>query len=113
MKKEEKDLKQDKSEFSEKMKEMGWREIDRQERPAILQKSNPRNSKTRITIYLDSDLVEFFKETAEQTDEGYQTLINRALRSAIKTESVAPEQIKESLLNDKKFLQSLKNALAI
>ena len=113
MKKEEKDLKEENSEFAEKMKEMGWREIDRRERPAILQKSSLQGNKKRITIYLDADLVKFFKEAAEQTDEGYQTLINRALRSVVESENALPEQIKENLLSDKEFLRNLKNALAI
>jgi uncharacterized protein (DUF4415 family) len=113
MKKEKKDLEEENSEFAEKMKEMGWREIDRRDRPAILQKSSLQGNKERITIYLDADLVKFFKEAAEQTDEGYQTLINSALRSVVESENALPEQIKEKLLSDKEFLQSLKNALAI
>ena len=36
--------------------------------------------KTRITIYLDDDVLEAFRERAERTGQGYQTLINAALR---------------------------------
>jgi len=35
--------------------------------------------KTRITIYLDDEIVQEFKKQAEKTGKGYQTLINEAL----------------------------------
>lgn len=37
--------------------------------------------KTRITIYLDDEILREFKNQSEQTGKGYQTLINDALRS--------------------------------
>jgi len=39
--------------------------------------------KTRITIFLDDDVIEAFRAQAEAEGKGYQTLINAALRSAI------------------------------
>jgi uncharacterized protein (DUF4415 family) len=36
--------------------------------------------KTRITILLDSDILEAFRERAESAGRGYQTMINEALR---------------------------------
>ena len=39
--------------------------------------------KTRITIYLDNDVLEAFRGHAETTGSGYQTLINRALREYV------------------------------
>ena len=36
--------------------------------------------KTRITIYLDDDVLETFRERADQAGRGYQTMINDALR---------------------------------
>jgi len=36
--------------------------------------------KTRITIYLDNEIVQEFKKQAEKTGKGYQTLINEALK---------------------------------
>jgi uncharacterized protein (DUF4415 family) len=36
--------------------------------------------KTRITIYLDDDVLEEFRERADSTGRGYQTMINEALR---------------------------------
>lgn len=39
--------------------------------------------KTRITIMLDDDLIEFFKARAEAQGTGYQTMINATLRSSV------------------------------
>jgi uncharacterized protein (DUF4415 family) len=40
----------------------------------------PAKGKTRITIYLDDEILRRFKATSEATGKGYQTLINEALR---------------------------------
>ena len=39
--------------------------------------------KTRITIMLDKDVIETFRERAEARGIGYQTAINEALRAAL------------------------------
>jgi uncharacterized protein (DUF4415 family) len=36
--------------------------------------------KTRITIFLDDDILEAFRERADASGRGYQTMINEALR---------------------------------
>jgi len=36
--------------------------------------------KTRITIFLDDDVLQLFRGRAEETGRGYQTMINDALR---------------------------------
>ena len=38
------------------------------------------HGKTRITIYLDDDVLQEFRERADAAGRGYQTLINDALR---------------------------------
>jgi uncharacterized protein (DUF4415 family) len=43
--------------------------------------------KTRITIFLDDDILNAFKERATTSGKGYQTLINEALRISISPES--------------------------
>jgi len=43
--------------------------------------------KTRITIFLDDDILAAFKERAAQSGKGYQTLINEALRLVLSPES--------------------------
>jgi uncharacterized protein (DUF4415 family) len=40
--------------------------------------------KTRITIMLDDDVIAFFRDKAEAQGAGYQTMINAALRDAMK-----------------------------
>jgi uncharacterized protein (DUF4415 family) len=43
--------------------------------------------KTRITIFIDDDILAAFRTRAEQEGKGYQTLINAALRAAIQPEA--------------------------
>lgn len=45
--------------------------------------------KTRITIYLDNEVLESFREQAEANGVGYQTLINQVLREHIQRGSEA------------------------
>jgi uncharacterized protein (DUF4415 family) len=40
----------------------------------------PQPGKTRITIFLDDDILEEFRERADAAGRGYQTMINEALR---------------------------------
>jgi len=39
----------------------------------------PTTGKTRITLYLDNEVLEHFRALSEKTGRGYQTLINEAL----------------------------------
>lgn len=39
--------------------------------------------KTRITIMLDDDVIEFFRAKAEAQGTGYQTMINSALKEMV------------------------------
>jgi uncharacterized protein (DUF4415 family) len=45
--------------------------------------SRPAKRKTRITIYLDDEVLSQFRSLSEQSGKGYQTLINAALRSRL------------------------------
>ena len=40
----------------------------------------PQKGKTRITIYIDTDIVKDFRVRADKAGYGYQTMINEALR---------------------------------
>jgi uncharacterized protein (DUF4415 family) len=44
----------------------------------------PTAGKTRITLYLDNEVLEHFRALSEKTGRGYQTLLNEALRTEIK-----------------------------
>jgi len=39
-----------------------------------------QRGKTRITIHLDDEVLDAFRERADQAGRGYQTMINEALR---------------------------------
>jgi uncharacterized protein (DUF4415 family) len=43
----------------------------------------PSKGKTRITIMLDDDVLEYFRAKAEGEGTGYQTMINSTLRAAL------------------------------
>ena len=45
--------------------------------------ARPVKRKTRITIYLDDEVLATFRSLSEQSGKGYQTLINAALRTRL------------------------------
>lgn len=45
------------------------------------------DGKTRITLYLDNDILEAFRTEAAARGKGYQTLINEALRHAMQPDA--------------------------
>ncbi len=42
-----------------------------------------RSGKTRITLYLDNEVLDAFRSRAEKLGKGYQTLINEALQESL------------------------------
>ncbi len=57
--------------------------------------------KTRITIYLDDEVIDAFRERAEKLGRGYQTLINDALREAVsETESPVDAKTLRKILRE-------------
>lgn len=49
----------------------------------------PSSGKTRITIFIDDDVLAAFRDVAAKGGKGYQTLINETLRAAL-TPGAAP-----------------------
>jgi uncharacterized protein (DUF4415 family) len=47
----------------------------------------PQRGKTRITIYLDDEVINEFRERADEAGYGYQTMINEALREYLSKSS--------------------------
>ncbi|MCA1247650.1 BrnA antitoxin family protein [Massilia sp. MS-15] len=47
---------------------------------APARRARPPKRKTRITIYLDDEVLSEFRNLSERCGTGYQTLINAALR---------------------------------
>lgn len=48
--------------------------------------------KTRVTLYLDDDVLEAFRKRADAAGRGYQTMINQALRELMGKESKAVDE---------------------
>lgn len=47
----------------------------------------PQPGKTRITMYIDNDVLETFRQRAENSGTGYQTMMNQALREYLNKSS--------------------------
>lgn len=61
----------------------------------------PRRGKTRITIRLDDDLLEWFRARVEAAGGGsYQTLINEALRRFIAAQDQPLEQLLRKVVRE-------------
>jgi uncharacterized protein (DUF4415 family) len=103
-------------EYLETSPELLARGLRRITRPKFLDNisTNLRDCKSRITIYLDADIVAKFREMGENENTGYQTLINRELRKVVDEMDAIEAQalIKEELLNDEQFIDRLKEKLA-
>lgn len=71
-----------------------------------------KGNKTKVSIYLDSAVVEYFRDRAEQPNAApYQTQINNELRKIMENGSTETATIERDILNDKKFLKALKKKL--
>ena len=55
----------------------------------------PQKGKTRITIYIDTDILDEFRNLAYGAGYGYQTMINEALRLYV---GKAPKPVDETVL---------------
>ena len=55
-----------------------------------LRRTRPPKRKTRITIYLDDEVLNEFRNLSERCGTGYQTLINAALRTRLNTAGAEP-----------------------
>ena len=53
--------------------------------------------KTRITIYLDDEIVRQFRLKSEKSGKGYQTLINEALKvhAGLSEEALTPDLVRK------------------
>jgi uncharacterized protein (DUF4415 family) len=54
-------------------------------------RARPPKRKTRITIYLDDEVLNAFRSMSESCGTGYQTLINAALRHRLDAPGAEPE----------------------
>jgi uncharacterized protein (DUF4415 family) len=68
----------------------------------------PNKGKTRITIFIDTDILEWFRDEAEREGWGYQTAINQALRNYIKQDKRPIQEIVREVV--RKELKLVKKA---
>ena len=54
----------------------------------------PQPGKTRITVWIDTDVLQWFRDKAEREGRGYQTAMNEALRNYTRQD---PRPIQEIL----------------
>lgn len=65
--------------------------------PALVRHQATNRTKTRITIMLDDDVLDLFRELASARGMGYQTLINHALREHLGRRPVDEETLRRVL----------------
>jgi uncharacterized protein (DUF4415 family) len=53
----------------------------------------PQPGKTRITIYIDNDVLDAFRTRAEHSGIGYQTIMNQALREYLDKSSTLLDEL--------------------
>ena len=71
-----------------------------------------KDCKTKISLYIDADILEYFRKRAESPDAApYQTQINNELRRAMENDSPDAARLEKDILNDEEFLRALKEKL--
>ena len=61
----------------------------------------PQKGKTRITIYVDNDVLQEFRERADSAGSGYQTMINEALRQHLnKDQTLVNEKVLRQVIRE-------------
>ncbi len=68
----------------------------------------PQRGKTRITIYLDDEVIDEFRERADEAGSGYQTMINEALREYLSksTRPIDEKSLRKILREELKSVSS-------
>ncbi len=75
--------------------------------------TNLENCKVKISMYLDADVVEYFRNRAEPPHAApYQTQINNELRRIMENNSADAASKLNDILNNEEFLRALKEKLA-
>ena len=58
------------------------------------------NGKTRITIWLDDEVLELFRQRAEAEGIGYQTLVNQTLRTSLSPQPMIDETVLRRVIRE-------------
>lgn len=71
-----------------------------------------KGAKAKISLYLDSDILEYFRERADAPNAApYQTQINNELRRIMENDSREIASIENDILSNDEFLRALKEKL--
>lgn len=71
-----------------------------------------KESKTKISLYIDSDILEYFRKRAGAPNAApYQTQINHELRRIMENDSPDAASIENDILNNEEFLRALMEKL--
>lgn len=73
-----------------------------------------RHTRVKITINLDGEVVDYFKQVAKEETRSYQSLINQVLREYVagsRPEHLTKE-IEQRLLSDQRFLDEIAKRLS-
>ncbi|MCA1622929.1 MAG: BrnA antitoxin family protein [Acidobacteria bacterium] len=71
------------------------------------------NCKVKISLYIDGDVLEYFRCRAEPPHAApYQTQINNELRRIMENDSTDAASLEKDILNNEEFLRALKEKLA-
>lgn len=71
------------------------------------------NCKVKISMYLDADILEYFRNRARQPRAApYQSQINNELRKIMETDAQGNGSLENDILNNEAFLRALKEKLA-
>ena len=96
---------------SKEAKKAGLRRIERRHF-AKKEEVKLSDCKVKITINLDADVLEYFKERASSSDSApYQTQINAELRKIMNGGKTSLKLAAKELLQDKTFIRDLKDKL--
>ena len=80
---------------------------------AIPNAAKLENCKVKISLYLDGDILEYFKKRAAPPHAApYQTQINHELRRVMENDSKGNAGLENEILNNETFLRALKEKLA-
>lgn len=108
----------------DKHDEMNARGIDEEAIPSVgkhifrrrTRKINPSEAKIKMTLFIDSDVMQHFRQRAKQPNAApYQTQINQELRCVMERDLAEEKdklnEVAEQLLNDPRFLNALSEKL--
>jgi uncharacterized protein (DUF4415 family) len=92
----------------ESLLNVGTYRLQRRTKIATKEELQPSNTKVQITIKIDLDVLNYFKERASEPNSApYQTQINNELRAIMEKSNKPKKDEFESLLTNKKFIKAV------